>query len=666
MSNRSENSHIEIGVWDPSSVAKPSSQSPVNHPSQSYGVPASSQHSWHSQPSNNSVGSDFNLSSMRDSMPYQHQQAPVEGNVSNIFYTPSQQGGYIQTSDPTPYSSISGNSMSMMPQSNPPQRAWSTAQPSASAADGSQNWRNPPPQPYNNMQQQYVPYGTPHLNPQQPRQNSTTQNFVNPLISNVDSEAADIKVDRMHKAAQEAEEIKNTMMKKPTTISKGALAVLQKDLKDAAAPFQSPEALKQFRDRQLGILNPETNNYTESSTNINPEQILSSSNLSATAAEFVPQFAVKKAQVPPLTTIDEHDAVEHINQCINNLIVYPACFDSTVPSMLKTLKSYALPESTVQKAVDIIYETCIIEPNFRYLGAQLCDTLARSDTGIPKFRSILLSKAQKEFQNMDNALGSDDITIERARGFTHFVSELFLSLMMERPSGKLERFAILGRAILGVMEKLIKHANDENIQCVVRVLKLTVMSMEDSLKDDEKGSAEKMQSILDNLISFLDDDKQSVKLSKATTNLLSGFKKLRADNWGRVSKEETQAASNTKQFYPGQQESPTNESFMINEPVFFTPDGVQYTAADAADPEFYNKFLARFDDQAYNMAGPSVPDAAQYTTNPIDEPPWAGDYNDWSPADADQFDLAAAEDDIKYDDDDYDVELEMFINKIVG
>lgn len=45
---------------------------------------------------------------------------------------------------------------------------------------------------------------------------------------------------------------------------------------------------------------------------------------------------------------------------------------------------------------------------------------------------------------------------------------------MERPSGKLERFAILGRAILGVIEKLITYPNDDNLQCAIRVLKVSL------------------------------------------------------------------------------------------------------------------------------------------------------------------------------------------------
>lgn len=54
-----------------------------------------------------------------------------------------------------------------------------------------------------------------------------------------------------------------------------------KDLNDASAPFQSAEALKEFRDKQLGILTQEES-----------ENILQSSSLSATAAAFVPRASV--------------------------------------------------------------------------------------------------------------------------------------------------------------------------------------------------------------------------------------------------------------------------------------------------------------------------------------------------------------------------------------
>jgi len=43
--------------------------------------------------------------------------------------------------------------------------------------------------------------------------------------------------------------------------------------------------------------------------------------------------------------------------------------------------------------------------------------------------------------------------------------------MMEA-GGKLERFAVLGRALMDVVRKIIVHRNDDNIQCAVRVLKV--------------------------------------------------------------------------------------------------------------------------------------------------------------------------------------------------
>uniref|UniRef100_H2YPR6 Uncharacterized protein n=1 Tax=Ciona savignyi TaxID=51511 RepID=H2YPR6_CIOSA len=93
-----------------------------------------------------------------------------------------------------------------------------------------------------------------------------------------------------------------------------------------------------------------------------------------------------------------------------------------------------------------------MEQNFRYLGGQLCHVLSRSQDGLPGFRSTLLGKAQKEFGNMDEALNGSKEEIERALGFTQFMSEIFLSLLLEKPDKSLTRMDVLGRAILGVVE----------------------------------------------------------------------------------------------------------------------------------------------------------------------------------------------------------------------
>lgn len=175
MSNQSHNSdsgrvwdpNSEIGVWDPTTVGKSNTQPPANQLPQNYGTAAPSQASWHSQPGNSSASSDFNLSAIRNTLPYQSQQPPVQPALdNNIYYTPEQQGGYIQATNPSPYSNVAGSNNNT---------GWSN-QPSQSYAG-----RQPPPQ------QQYVPYSN-ESNSHKPTQKSDS--FVNPLISSEDTEAA--------------------------------------------------------------------------------------------------------------------------------------------------------------------------------------------------------------------------------------------------------------------------------------------------------------------------------------------------------------------------------------------------------------------------------------------------------------------------------------------
>ena len=53
------------------------------------------------------------------------------------------------------------------------------------------------------------------------------------------------------------------------------------------------------------------------------------------------------------------------------------------------------------------------------------------------------------------------------------MAELFLNLKFIKETGKSERFAVLGRGTFGVVGKLVNHPNDENIQCAIRVLKVS-------------------------------------------------------------------------------------------------------------------------------------------------------------------------------------------------
>ncbi|XP_076812597.1 uncharacterized protein LOC143459363 isoform X1 [Clavelina lepadiformis] len=363
-------------------------------------------------------------------------------------------------------------------------------------------------------------------------------------------------------------------------------------------------------------------------------------------------------------------AINLIDYCIDQLTCNPASFDVIVPETMSKMSKLKISSSAVSVIADKIYEMCVAEPNFRYLGSQLCDTLSRTSTGLPNFRSTLLKKAQQEFMKMDEALQGSDKKLKRARGFTQFMAELFLSLMSEKVGGKLERIAVLGRGTFGVVRKLIDHPNDDNIQCAIRVLKLTILSLEDTLKDDGKNSIEKIDVILDDLSAYADKAKSGkVPANELTENLLESFVKLRAINWGRVPPEELYPGEGSppSQHYPTDTppEPEDDENYFMNEPVFFTPNGVQYTAADAADPDFYDKHLAPYSAQ-YQAADahPSNTSNAQLSTGDAFYANPQGStsssfpyYSNWSAGDADRFESASGEDD-------YDAELEAFMRSI--
>uniref|UniRef100_F6TIK7 Polyadenylate-binding protein-interacting protein 1 n=1 Tax=Ciona intestinalis TaxID=7719 RepID=F6TIK7_CIOIN len=459
----------------------------------------------------------------------------------------------------------------------------------------SRNWRSPAQTTYNTYSQSNLSYSTPtatDVQYQQQRSQFTVgqswESFQNPLNqAEEDEERPEAIVERLKQKAADAKAVKEELQRKPNIISKAGLALIEKDLLDAAKPFETVESLQQCREKQLGLLSNEPTSYggdaqkKEETEFVNLPPLVSA--LSAEAKEFIPSPSIspdtERAYLKPKE--NEEAALKLVNDCVYELACNPASFDEAVPKdLVPKLNALNLNQSSIEKIVDLIYEACVLEQNFRYLGGQLCDILSRSTGGLPGFRTTLLKKAQKEFESMAKALDGTKEELTRALGFTQYTAELFLSLTMAEQDGTMVRFSVLGRAILGVVEKLIKHPdNDDCIQCAVRVLKLTIISLEDALQNDGKDSTTKLANILDQLTSLSND--ASSKLNNLSKNLLKGLLKLREQNWGRAPADEPH-----KPQAPGQ-----DPNYILNEPVFFTPQGVEYTTADAADPEFYQQHL---------------------------------------------------------------------------
>ncbi|CAK8675741.1 uncharacterized protein LOC143459363 isoform X2 [Clavelina lepadiformis] len=689
--NNLDASNCEIGVWDPNSCRSTNASNNDRSYQQTYSTGQNAAYtgaaSWYANEGQNSniIGAT----------------TAQYGYDSPAVTEPISQGSWADLSySPSAALSVTGDSYYNSPQLQtniaplPPQQTTTSYQgysrhtpnqnpPLRSDVD---DWRKPPPGNH---------YNPPHENSSHSFQHTSApttdwQNFTNPLneMTEENEDAPETLVSRMQKSSITAQATLEATMNKPTILSKSALEMLHQDLTAAAAPFQSVEKLKELRDRQLGLPSDNglksPNIYTQDQET--PEKDASTlnvsfSNLSVDAKEFVPKRMKDVKSTKNISTADmskspledsemETMAINLIDYCIDQLTCNPASFDVIVPETMSKMSKLKISSSAVSVIADKIYEMCVAEPNFRYLGSQLCDTLSRTSTGLPNFRSTLLKKAQQEFMKMDEALQGSDKKLKRARGFTQFMAELFLSLMSEKVGGKLERIAVLGRGTFGVVRKLIDHPNDDNIQCAIRVLKLTILSLEDTLKDDGKNSIEKIDVILDDLSAYADKAKSGkVPANELTENLLESFVKLRAINWGRVPPEELYPGEGSppSQHYPTDTppEPEDDENYFMNEPVFFTPNGVQYTAADAADPDFYDKHLAPYSAQ-YQAADahPSNTSNAQLSTGDAFYANPQGStsssfpyYSNWSAGDADRFESASGEDD-------YDAELEAFMRSI--
>ena len=73
---------------------------------------------------------------------------------------------------------------------------------------------------------------------------------------------------------------------------------------------------------------------------------------------------------------------------------------------------------------------------------------------------------------------------------------------------------------------------------------MAITSLEESLRDDGKGSIEKLNKVLDDLEAIYRKEKcADVTFNELTLNLLSGFVKLREQNWGRESRTSSESSA---------------------------------------------------------------------------------------------------------------------------
>eukprot|EP00088_Acartia_fossae_P040932 TRINITY_DN4268_c0_g2_i1.p1 TRINITY_DN4268_c0_g2~~TRINITY_DN4268_c0_g2_i1.p1 ORF type:complete len:420 (+),score=101.32 TRINITY_DN4268_c0_g2_i1:53-1312(+) len=300
--------------------------------------------------------------------------------------------------------------------------------------------------------------------------------------------------------------------------------------------------------------------------NINASEFVPKTSLSVSATEFVPGYGLD----PALAQEESMDAQSEVQDpaltilydAMNQLIFEPGRFDSIARQLTQDLNTVIKEYSTLENLAEVILESGINEPNFRYTGARLCDYLSLHLTLTlegANIRQIIMQKCNREFRIRQKLL---DENAERLRGFLLFMAELFQQLEIQ-VNAVVQRVQVLGKAIPDLIYTLASKPVKENVKCIVQTLKLCGSVLEEEERAANMGTAP----VLDKLFAFLGELKQSPELEEPIlAEMLSNLIALRDTNWGHA---DTAANAGDAQ---DQVPLPGLGTYEL-EPVFYAPDG---------------------------------------------------------------------------------------------
>ncbi|KFQ37315.1 Polyadenylate-binding protein-interacting protein 1, partial [Merops nubicus] len=168
-------------------------------------------------------------------------------------------------------------------------------------------------------------------------------------------------------------------------------------------------------------------------------------------------------------------------------------------------------------------------------------------------------RCQTEYENRDEATKGDEATRKQFHAFVLFLAELYLNLEIKGAKGQVTRAEILQEGLRELLNALFSNPVDSNLICAVKLLKLTGSVLEDAWKEKGKNDMEEIILGIENVV--LDA------------------------NCSRVHGNSSYAEA-----------TPENDpNYFMNEPTFYTSDGIPFTAADPDYQEKYQELLERED-----------------------------------------------------------------------
>lgn len=274
-------------------------------------------------------------------------------------------------------------------------------------------------------------------------------------------------------------------------------------------------------------------------------------------------------------TGQEQLPTNHLLGVIQQLTLNPGTFDALVTPLVDSFGLWLGNADTVSSVVDAIVEQSIMEPNFRYSGARLCNFLNNEFPPGERstFRTYLLNRCKQEHAQISNYIYADP---GRLHGYVLFMAELFMQLECAKGYG--QRIEILGKALLEALSLLLTNATSGNIKCACQVFKLAGQPLD---VQDQMSMNQVMESLLHLL--------NSPVVESDVQRLISSVIELRHVGW-----------VDTSNFMPHASTTQLYNPYLQNEPVFYGPDGqimtqeesqfLQESVGRIPDPEEYDDY----------------------------------------------------------------------------
>uniref|UniRef100_A0A8C5TES8 MIF4G domain-containing protein n=1 Tax=Malurus cyaneus samueli TaxID=2593467 RepID=A0A8C5TES8_9PASS len=238
---------------------------------------------------------------------------------------------------------------------------------------------------------------------------------------------------------------------------------------------------------------------------------------------------------------------EYVQDFLNHLAEQPGCFETEIEQFAETVNGWVTADETLQELVELVYQQVACN-----LGIRLYDFCFN------------VFRCQTEYENRDEAAKGDETAQKQFHAFVLFLAELYLNLEIKGTKGQVTRAEILQEGLWELLNVLFSNPVDNNLMCAVKLLKLTGSVLEDAWKEKGKNDMEEMIQRIENVV------------------LDAKLMELRSSNWGRV-----------HEISPRKKATPENgPNYFMNEPTFYTSDGVPFTAADPVS--FKGRWLLRF------------------------------------------------------------------------